>query len=246
MRPIQTAWYWFIRTLARILMYHLGGGFTVRHKDRVPRKGAMIVAPNHVSYLDPPAVACAIPRMLSFMAKAELFKSKAFGWLIASLGSFPIRRGAGDREAIRIALGILEQEKAIIMFPEGTRGLGEHLGPFNKGVSLLARKTGAWVQPVGIVGTLKRWPKGSKKVRMGRVKILFGEPMRYGDFEAATEKEREEKFLTELEKRILDLCHEGGYDVRSAASNPATTAPADPGASTEPSDSSAGEAPSRS
>ncbi len=232
MRAIQTAWYWFIRTLARVLGYHLGGGFTVKHKDRVPRKGAMIVAPNHVSYLDPPAVACAIPRMLSFMAKAELFKSKAFGWLISSLGSFPIKRGAGDREAIRLALSILEQEKAIIMFPEGTRGHGEYLGPFNKGVSLLARKTGAWVQPVGIVGTFKRWPKGSKKVRFGRVKVLFGEPMRYADFEGESEREREEKFLAELERRILELCHEGGYDVRSASSNPATTETAAPDAST--------------
>ncbi|MBX3118079.1 MAG: 1-acyl-sn-glycerol-3-phosphate acyltransferase [Fimbriimonadaceae bacterium] len=246
MRALKTSWYWFVRNLVRIGFFVFTGGFTVRYKERVPKKGAVIVAPNHVSYLDPPAVACAIPRMLSFMAKAELFKSKAFGWLISSLGSFPVKRGAGDREAIRLALQILEMEKAIIMFPEGTRGFGEYLGPFNKGVSLLARKTGAWVQPVGICGTFKRWPKGSKKMRFGRVKVLFGEPMRYADIPADSEKEREEKFLAELERRILELCHEGGYDVRSASSNPATKAPADLDASTEPTTPDAGAAPDRS
>ena len=71
-------------------------------RENVPRQGAVIFASNHVSLLDPPAVNLALPRVPRTMAKAELFKGFV-GWVVRGLGSFPVRRGAPDRSAIRCA-----------------------------------------------------------------------------------------------------------------------------------------------
>lgn len=210
MPPIQVAWYWFIRSLARFLYFVPTGGFRVRGKHLVPRNGALIVAPNHSSYLDPPAIGCSLPRRVTFMAKEELFESRAFGWLIRSLGAFPVRRGAGDMESIRMALKILESESAILVFPEGTRNYGEHMMPINRGVELLAKRSGAWILPAAIVGTARKWPKGKRLRFWGRVTVRFGEPYRIAELSAET------SFAADLERRILELCHEEGYSLIGA------------------------------
>jgi 1-acyl-sn-glycerol-3-phosphate acyltransferase len=215
MRTLSAFWHWLVRTFVRIFFFRLSGGFRVLGARNVPRKGPLIVSPNHVSHLDPPAAACALPRKLSFMAKAELFDHKLFGALIRSFGSFPVRRGEGDMEAIRTAIRMLNEGHAVLMFPEGTRGDGKHLLPFNKGVGMIAKRSGAAVLPVGISGTHRKWPKGGKKPKWGRVTVAFGAPMRYEDFSGETESEIREAFARELERRIRELCSAGGYELET-------------------------------
>jgi 1-acyl-sn-glycerol-3-phosphate acyltransferase len=216
MSPIQTAWYWFIRAVVKYLYFKLSGGMRVSGTENVPRTGAIIVASNHASYLDPPLMGCALPRVLTYMAKEELFRNRVFGWLIRSLGAFPVRRGAGDLESIRIALSILAENRALLVFPEGTRNLGQQMGPMNRGVEMLARKSGALVVPVGLTGTAQKWGKGQKP-KWGGVKVRFGMPMSYADF---PDKDR---FAAELERRILELCRADGNMLRSALdSSPAS------------------------
>lgn len=209
-RIVADAWYWFVRAVVKWGFFRLGGGFAVRGANRVPRSGGLIVAANHVSNLDPPALACSLPRRLTFMAKEELFKG-LFGSLIGSLGAFPIRRGVGDMEAIRSAVGFLEGGHALMVLPEGTRGDGLTLLPFTRGVEMLARKTGALIVPVGIVGTQRRLPRGASKPRFGRVIVAYGEPYRYSDVAGP--------FTPDLERRIIELCRANGYEVKSASSS---------------------------
>jgi 1-acyl-sn-glycerol-3-phosphate acyltransferase len=129
-------------------------------------------------------------------------------------------------EAIRTALKLLQEGKAVLMFPEGTRGEGKRLLQFNKGVAMIAKRSGAPVIPVGISGTHTKWPKGQKKPKRGRTTVIFGKPLRYSDFETAgKESEVREAFSRELERRIVELCHQGGYDIFPSVQNePITSA----------------------
>lgn len=215
MGPGQTAWYFFILNLARLAFLTLGGVKGV-HEERVPRQGGLIVAPLHVSHLDPPAVACGTNRRLRFMAKEELFK----GWLgklITSLGAFPVRRGETDTESIRKAMDLINKGEAVLIFPEGTRGDTKTMGPINRGVAMLAKRTGAQVVPVGVVGTHKAWPKGSK-LKRSKIRLVYGEPFTYEQIATSSnEKENREAFALKLETEIRKLCKEQGLKIDGSA-----------------------------
>lgn len=122
--------------------------------DRMP-KGGVIIASNHVSSADPAMMASAIyPRSPRYMAKVELFqKEPVIGYLFALSGAFPVRRGAGDRLAIREAERLLNEGAAIGMFPEGHRSDTGALMHAHSGTALLALRTQAPVVAVGITGS---------------------------------------------------------------------------------------------
>ena len=156
-------WYRFVRWFLKNLYFRFTGGFEGLGAENIPAEGPIIVAPTHLSYLDPPAVAVGKKRELTFMAKEELFGVPVLGWMIRSVGSFPVRRGGSDTESIRQALAILEAGRSLLVFPEGTRGNGEVLGDLNPGVAMLAKRTDAWVIPIAICGTHMLMPRKPKK-----------------------------------------------------------------------------------
>jgi 1-acyl-sn-glycerol-3-phosphate acyltransferase len=175
------------------------GGIQVIGRPNIPKRGPVLIACNHLSELDPPAVGCAARRHLRFFAKEELFKG-AFGKLIASIGAFPVRRGASDMEAIRKTLDFLETGQAVLLFPEGTRGDGKQLGPMGRGAALLGKRSGAWIVPAAINGTQWMLPRGAKKLQRGKIKVAFGKPFRYSDV-----GDDREAFITKLEEEIRAL-----------------------------------------
>ena len=215
---MRGAWYDFVRWFVRNTFFRAVGGLRGVGRENVPKTGAVIIAPNHVSNLDPPAVACTCPRRLNFMAKEELFKIPVLGPIIRSLDAFPLKRGEGDTEAFRHAIAQLERGKTIIIFPEGSRGDGVSIQPMTKGATMLARRTGATVVPVGIVGTHKVLPKGQSKPKRGKMIVAYGKPFTYQDIEAQYGKAAKNVFGDELEKRILELCHANGLPLKSASS----------------------------
>ncbi|MFQ3610441.1 MAG: lysophospholipid acyltransferase family protein [Fimbriimonadales bacterium] len=180
----------------------------------VPMEGPLIVAPNHMSLLDPPLIGCACPRELRYLAKVELFRYGLFTKLISRLGAYPVERGTADVSAIKTALQLLAEGRALIIFIEGTRGDGTHLLPPNAGVTLLARQSGAPVLPTAIIGTDKAWRKGSWLPKPIKVKIAFGEPIRYSDlFGERTDRQAREAFSWEVMHRIADLTTQLGSPI---------------------------------
>ena len=105
----------------------------LRGRYNLPRTGPYIIAANHLSWLDIPFVPAFVPRKVIFMAKEELFHGKV-GWLVRFLGAFPVKRGEGDRQAIRAADEQLKQQKVFMIFPEGTRSKDMHYGQGQSGV----------------------------------------------------------------------------------------------------------------
>ena len=130
-------------------------GLKVEGRENVPKTGAIIVAPNHKSYWDPPVVGVAFnTRIIHYMAKEELFKNPFFGWLIRQFGTFPVKRGSVDRAAVRQAIKEIKEGNPLGIFPEGTRIKREGLGRFHTGMASLALMTGTPVIPVAVLGTM--------------------------------------------------------------------------------------------
>jgi len=168
--------YPFIHFLVRVF-FTLMGGYRVEGRENIPAEGPVIIAPNHVSMVDPPLIAIAFPRTIKIMAKIELFKVPILGPLISHLAAFPVHRGQPDRAALRRAIEYLDEGWPVLIFPEGTRGDGAGLGALEKGVLLIANKTGAPIMPAYISGTFHMLPRGAKRMRRSRVKVRFGPPL---------------------------------------------------------------------
>jgi 1-acyl-sn-glycerol-3-phosphate acyltransferase len=146
-------------------------------KEHVPATGPVLLVANHSSALDPPLVGGAADRQLSFLAKAELFDIPGFGWLIRALNARPLRRGEADASALRDALRLLREGRALLIFPEGTRGPEGELRPAKAGAAMLAVLSGAAVVPVYIRGSGAAWPKGRRLPRRASVRVTFGRPL---------------------------------------------------------------------
>jgi len=164
---------------------------TVHGWDNVPRQGAYILACNHISNLDPPIMGISTPRRLHFMAKVELFKNPIRGWWLKKLWAFPIKRGAPDLGALKESIKYLKQGDPVLVFPEGTRRIGNQVMKPQPGTGFLALKSQAPVVPVFIKGSDAVMPPGAKFFKRGHVIVTYGKPFFVGDcpsYEAASEK----------------------------------------------------------
>jgi 1-acyl-sn-glycerol-3-phosphate acyltransferase len=147
--------------------------------DRVPREGKLILAANHLSVLDPALIGCVCPRELDYMAKAELFRIPGFAGLIRRLNAHPVDRTGSDSAALRLALRLLGEGRAVLVFPEGTRGTEGRLRPAKAGTGMLAALSEAPVVPVYVQGTGRALPRGAVVPRPVRVTVTFGAPLRF-------------------------------------------------------------------
>lgn len=145
--------------------------------EQVPLSGRLLITPNHVSYPDPPLVALPVMRRVHFMAWDRLFDVPGMGHLIRFLAAFPVKLGGFDRSALRIARELLEEEEAVLIFPEGGRSPSGKLMEFKPGFARLALETGTPVVPVSINGAFESWPVGRLLPFPGRVRITFHAPI---------------------------------------------------------------------
>ena len=167
-------------------MYSLNGGVSVQGGENIPQSGAAIIAPNHVSHTDPPLIAITNRRPVTIMAKEELFKVPVMGPYITHLGMFSVKRGAADRAALRMALDRLAAGRLLVIFPEGTRGDGISLQEPERGLGLIAMKSGAPVIPAYVHGTAKMLPRGAGKIQRAHVGVIYGKPILPQDFSGRT------------------------------------------------------------
>jgi 1-acyl-sn-glycerol-3-phosphate acyltransferase len=147
---------WALYQVARLLVRGLGFLFfdlRVRGQENVPRSGPVLLVSNHLHNFDMIVLGAAVPRPIFYMAKRELFKNPAFGWLIRTQGAFPVNRQAIDRAALRHVGLLLDEGMVVGVLPEGTRSLTRALTAGNQGVALFALQHNAPILPVAITGT---------------------------------------------------------------------------------------------
>lgn len=164
------------RGLIRILLFRIYR-LRVTGQQSLRADGPLIYAPVHRSHLDGPLIGGLTHRRVRYLGKEELFRPKPLGWFMRSIGTFPVRRGEADLDAMRGALGLLNDGEAMLVFPEGTRQPSDDIGPVFDGTAWLAAKSGAPVLPVGIAGTREAMPSGAKFPKRTQVAIVVGEPL---------------------------------------------------------------------
>lgn len=153
----------------------------VTGREHEPPEGAFLAVSNHWSAFDPPVLGAALRRKVHFMAKQELFEIPLLRSWMRCIGTFPVRRGEPDRQAIRRALQVLQRGGVVGMFPEGTRNPRGYLLPAEPGAAFLALKAQVPILPVGILGTLEVLPKGARVPRLRKILVRIGPPFRVDD-----------------------------------------------------------------
>ncbi len=168
--------YWLMRALFRVF-FHLFGSWEVTGHEHVPASGPVLIAPNHLSFLDPPLIGCALERPGWFLAKAELFKIPGFRWLITHMHAYPVKRGGVDRAALKRTFDYLKAGEIVCVFPEGRRSADGQVGPIEIGIGMLALKSGAPIVPVAIRGTDRMLPRDARRLHRARIRVRFGPPL---------------------------------------------------------------------
>jgi 1-acyl-sn-glycerol-3-phosphate acyltransferase len=168
------------RLWAKTILRWSGARIEVEGMERVDWERPMILVSNHQSWFDVFALVATIPAKLRFVAKEELSRIPIFGGAWRACGHVSVNRADRD-DAIasleRAGARIRDESLAVIFFPEGTRSPDGELKRFKKGAFVLAIQTGTPVIPLGIAGTREIMPKGSFRIRPGRIRIVMGDPI---------------------------------------------------------------------
>jgi 1-acyl-sn-glycerol-3-phosphate acyltransferase len=190
----------------------------VEGAEHLPSDGPVILVANHVSFFDSVLLMFGLPRPVAFIGKAEYTDNPLTNWLFCGAGMIPVRReNPGDLPHVFDEVAsVLERGEVIGVFPEGTRSLDGQLHRGHVGAAHLALTTGAPIVPVGIVGTDRVLPTGSRLVRPFRhATITLGDPIRTDGPTKSTNRKRREltdRFMAEIAR----LCGETYVDEYAA------------------------------
>lgn len=166
--------YVIIRSLA-IFLFKILFRLEVFGQENIPLQGGFILASNHTSYLDPPLLGAASRRVLSYMAKEELFQNPLLARLITALNSFAVKSQSADLKSLRRALQELEKGQGLVIFPEGRRTADGQLDEPLGGVGFLAAKADVPIVPAFIEGSFRAFPVHSKFIRPKKIRVYFGQ-----------------------------------------------------------------------
>ncbi len=173
------------------------------HAGRVPATGRVLLCGNHASFYDPPLIGSGVRRQCSFMARESLLRFRFTRWLLTKWQCIPVDREGASASAMKRVLEALELERAVVLFPEGTRTLDGRPRPARAGIGMIVVKSGAPVVPIRIWGTFEAWGKHVPYPRPGRLTIHYGPSLHFTELreEAKTcSKER----LKQIYARIAD------------------------------------------
>jgi 1-acyl-sn-glycerol-3-phosphate acyltransferase len=170
--------------------------------DNVPGRGAVILAPNHFSFMDHFLIGCYIRRKVRFMAKSQLFKPP-MQFIYTHGGVFPVRRGARDEEAFITAEALLAKGSAVVMYCEGGRSrTGKVSEQAKPGIGRLALESGAPIVPIAIHGSshIRNW----KRLQFPRVTVQYGRAIAWDKVEHPT-REQQQAVADQVLCEIRDL-----------------------------------------
>lgn len=188
---------WLVYFIVRLYL-RIFNSLEVRGIEKIPIEGPLIIASNHLSNIDPPAIVSIVStrRRIHVMAKKELFRVKLIGWILKKFYAIPVDRYAqgGDISSMKEAIKILKDNGCLLIFPEGTRARGRKIAP-KKGIAYLAHKTGAKILPVRIFNS-------ENFSKLDKIIITFGEVIE-GQFEKG--KEDYLNFSFRIMENILSL-----------------------------------------
>ncbi len=195
--------YQVARTAVKTL-YSLLFRIKIYGEENIPTHGGIIFCPNHISNHDAIIVAISQKRNLSFMGKDSVFAIPVLGWILRKIGAFPVKRGTGDIGAVRKAIEVVQNQNALVMFPEGTRNKTDDLLlEFKTGAALVAKKGNAKIVPMAILGNYRLF---------STVTIQFGTPVSADSY---GEKPDLHQMMTDVKEQVAQMLTKGGQKTTS-------------------------------
>lgn len=188
------------------LMYGTYFRWRINNPENVPAKGPVILAANHLSFLDPPLIGSALQRPINYLARESLFRYPGIGALLRSWNAVPVDRDGGGAKGLRAIMERLEQGGGILLFPEGTRSEDGALGKARAGIGLTVIKSEAPVVPVRVFGTREAYGKNVKFPRPHQVTVTYGKPIDFAALRAEAKvcsKPRLKEIYQEVADRIM-------------------------------------------
>jgi len=218
-------WYWLFKYIFMGPLLSLLGRPKIEGLEHVPNDGPAILASNHLAVADSFYLPLVVRRRITFLAKAEYFTGTGIKgwftrWFYTVAGQVPIDRTDADsaQSALTTAARILEQNKLLGMYPEGTRSPDGRLYKGKTGLARLALESGVPVIPVAMIGTDVVNPPGSKMWRFGRVQVRFGKPMDFSRFEGlAGNRFIERAVIDEVMYELMRLSGQEYVDIYAAS-----------------------------
>jgi 1-acyl-sn-glycerol-3-phosphate acyltransferase len=181
--------YWFLKFVVVGPALHLFFGIKVRGLQNLPKHGPVIIASNHLSAIDSFFIPIALPRKLTFLAKAAYFHGRGpigrfVAWFLLAVGQIPLDRsgGAASSDSLNTGLQALSEGKALGIYPEGTRSPTGQLFRGKTGIARMVLASGVPVVPISVAGTNKIMPKGARLPRFHRVTVTVGDPLDFSRF----------------------------------------------------------------
>lgn len=155
--------------------------------DNIPENGPFLLAANHASHLDPPTIGGHVPRQMAFFARKTLWKGGVLSWWMDQAGCIPVDRdGGSDVSAIKRVLRALQDGRALLLFPEGTRSLDGEFQTPKSGVGMIACRAKVPVIPVRIFESHRAWGRGGFIKPGVSVSLTYGTPLQPSDFDDPT------------------------------------------------------------
>ena len=197
--------YCFIVTAAW-LVWHIGFRIRVIGRENLPKEGGFVLAPNHISAIDPVFVVIARfwGKRLLIMAKEEILQvNPVFTWMFRHVGVVGIERGRGDVNVVDELIGDVQKGQGLLIFPEGTRSKTGQVGKVKSGAFVIASAAGVPMVPCRII-----YEPGRMKV-FCRVRVCFGAPISaeelyLGETKSASALRKNKALLTDAWQRLYD------------------------------------------
>lgn len=199
--PRERLWLWRLGFPAVCAVATTLVPIRVEGREHLPARGGYILASNHISWYDPPAIEFGLRLPVRYMAKREVFAWPIVGGIVRGIGCFPIRRGEADRRALETALAVVEAGQPLGFFPEGTRSKDGALRRARPGIGFLARRSGAPIVPLAVTGTRD---VGFKVPLRTDVVIRIGGPFRARDV-PGVERMDDQELADAVMRRVAEL-----------------------------------------
>ena len=219
--------YWILLPIVWVLM-HIVYRVEVVGRNLIPRGRPIVIAPNHISDLDPVFILVVVFRFHRFriLAKQELFRNPFIGWFLRCMGAVPFDRGRGDLDTVNKVTEECKKGTGVLIFPEGTRSKDGKLGKLKSGAFVIAGQAGADMVPCRII-----YDTPDHRMRpFCRMRICFGEPIPASELRI-TDPRHQIKELRALRTRLTNDLEEL---YRQNSFEPAALPAAEPNPGTEP------------
>jgi len=195
--------FWFhIVRLFSLTFFKFFHSFRTSGTDNLP-PGPLILAPNHASYLDPPATGCGLFRVTYYLARHTLFKPPIASWLLPSIGSIPVNQNSPGPSSLKNIFEVFKNKGTLVLFPEGQRTFDGNLRKAEPGIGMIAARANVPVVPVHIIGSREAMPRNGSWHPFRPIRVVYGKPMRFtGD---PKNREDFQKFADEIMSAISKL-----------------------------------------